>query len=56
MQRALEGLAGVSKVVMRYDDKAFDVTYDRSKTDVAALTDAVEAEGFEANIEFPEGR
>jgi copper chaperone CopZ len=50
VQRALEGLAGVKKVVMRYEDKAFDVTYDPAKIDPARLCEAVEAVGFEAGV------
>jgi copper chaperone CopZ len=45
VKAALEGVAGVSKVEMRFKDGCFDVTYDPSKAKPEALTAAVQAKG-----------
>lgn len=41
MQQALEGTAGVSKVVMRFDDGEYDVTFDPATTSADALAAVV---------------
>ena len=45
MKAALSGVAGVSKVEMRFEAGEFDVTYDPSKAKPADLTGAVHAKG-----------
>ncbi len=47
MRRALEGLEGVTKVSMRFDDTQFDVDHDGNVTS-AAMIAAVDAAGFKA--------
>ena len=46
VRKSLEAVPGVSKAVVSYKDKTAVVTYDDTRTDVAALTRATTEAGY----------
>ena len=46
VRKSLEAVPGVTKAVVSYKDKTAVVTYDDSRTDVAALTRATTEAGY----------
>jgi periplasmic mercuric ion binding protein len=46
VKASLEAVSGVSRVVVSYEKKTAVVTYDDSRTDVKALTDATTNAGY----------
>ena len=46
VKKSLEGVPGVAKVTVSYKDKTAIVTYDGSKADMQALTDATTKAGY----------
>ncbi|MHC4777953.1 MAG: hypothetical protein ACYTFG_05165 [Planctomycetota bacterium] len=55
MRRALEGLEGVQRSKLRFEDREFDVKYDPAKVDAKKMIEAVKGVGFDSVVKEESG-